>query len=112
MEAPTPFTETKHPRDIEAVGNYFTEYELEYARKRTWEAVAAIARQISPGMTETDAKLIALRTLEAMGCEKNWHPPQVRFGVNTTKGFGIASEPNVVLAENDLFFLDIGPVFG
>jgi methionyl aminopeptidase len=44
------------------------------------------------------------------GVEKIWHPPQIRFGPNTVKPFGEKAEL-ATLKENDLFFLDIGPVF-
>ena len=35
----------------------------------------------------------------------------MRFGSNTTKNFDDPSEPGVVLGENDIFFIDIGPIF-
>ncbi|MGN5477781.1 hypothetical protein ACTMU2_15105 [Cupriavidus basilensis] len=35
----------------------------------------------------------------------------VRFGTNTTKTFGAASEPGVVLGEDDIFPIDIGPTW-
>jgi len=36
----------------------------------------------------------------------------VRFGPNTTKDFEAKSEPGVVLGEQDIFFIDIGPIYG
>ena len=36
----------------------------------------------------------------------------VRFGPNTTKDFMEPSEKGVVLELNDIFFVDIGPVYG
>ena len=62
-------------------------------------------------MTETDARVLLNDTLKKLGYEKIWHPPQIRFGANTVQPFGKPSDKEVVLQENDLFFLDIGPVF-
>ena len=42
---------------------------------------------------------------------KGWHDVYVRFGSNTLKTFGAPSDPGVILGENDLFFIDIGPVW-
>ena len=35
----------------------------------------------------------------------------MRFGTNTLKTFGAESDPGIVLGENDIFFIDIGPVW-
>ena len=43
---------------------------------------------------------------------RGWHRIIVRCGLNTTKDFMERSEPGVVLQENDIFFIDIGPVYG
>jgi Xaa-Pro aminopeptidase len=42
---------------------------------------------------------------------RGWHHIIVRCGPNTTKDFMERSEPGVVLRENDIFFVDIGPIF-
>lgn len=46
-----------------------------------------------------------------MGAPKSWHPPQIRFGENTLLPFGQKGIENPVLKENDIYFLDIGPIF-
>ena len=43
---------------------------------------------------------------------RGWHDVYVRFGSNTLKTFGAESDPGIVLKENDIFFIDIGPVWG
>jgi Xaa-Pro aminopeptidase len=43
---------------------------------------------------------------------RGWHHIIVRCGPNTTKDFMERSEPGVVLQDNDIFFIDIGPVYG
>lgn len=96
----------------EQVGEKFTDAELLDAQARAWKALDEIAALLRPGHTEKDAAAFLKERLKANGAQKTWHPPQIRFGSNTTKTFGEKSEPGVALAENDLFFLDIGPVFG
>lgn len=94
----------------EAVGQNFLEASLLEAQARAWRALDETAAAVRPGHTEKDALAILKESLKRNGSEKIWHPPQIRFGANTTKKFGEKAEP-VALGENDLFFLDIGPVF-
>ncbi len=80
-------------------------------RTRTREAVHRIAEQIQVGMLEEEANELAKATLQAMGTRQGGHPAYVRFGTNTIKSYGVASEPGVRLRENDIYFIDIGPVW-
>jgi Xaa-Pro aminopeptidase len=43
--------------------------------------------------------------------QRIWHPVLVRFGANTLKIFKEPSEGDPILGEDDLYFIDIGPVF-
>ncbi len=95
----------------EAVGTKYVEADALLAQKKTWDVVRAVAAELRPGNTEAEAKKLLSQKQKMFGAEKIWHPPQIRFGRNTVKSFGKPSEPDVVLQENDLFFLDIGPVF-
>jgi hypothetical protein len=63
-------------------------------------------------MSEEQAKELARETLRELEMRRGWHHIIVRCGPNTTKDFMERSEPGVVLRENDIFFIDIGPVFG
>ena len=97
---------------VEGTGENFSLKRLLDVRVRTRQAVHAIAGQVSPGMAEDQAKAIARDTLKEMGMRRGWHRIIVRCGPNTTKDFTERSEPGVVLGENDIFFVDIGPVYG
>ena len=97
---------------VEGTGENFSLKRLLEVRVRTRQAVHAIAGQVSPGMAEDQAKAIARYTLKEMGMRRGWHRIIVRCGPNTTKDFRERSEPGVVLGENDIFFVDIGPVYG
>ncbi|MFA6239158.1 MAG: M24 family metallopeptidase [Bacteriovorax sp.] len=80
------------------------------ARLRSIKAVQVASRHILPGMTEEDARRTLTEILNSLGVEKFWHPTKLRMNVNTTKNF---SEPGIetTLIENDIYFIDIGPVF-
>jgi methionyl aminopeptidase len=98
--------------DLEAIGaNYSVEMLLDM-RLRTRKAVHAIAEQVSPGMSEEEAKEMARDTLRDLGMRRGWHHIIVRCGPNTTKDFMERSDKGVVLGDDDIFFVDIGPVFG
>jgi Xaa-Pro aminopeptidase len=97
---------------LEKTGPNFSHEALMMARKNTKEAIALIARAIAPGMLEEDARQMAKETLERLGSHKGWHKILVRFGANTIKNFEDPSERALRLGSNDLFFIDIGPVWG
>jgi Xaa-Pro aminopeptidase len=98
--------------ELEATGEKFSLDALMDMRVRTRKAVHLIADQVVVGMVEEDAKAMARATLEGLGMRRGWHHIIVRVGRNTTKDFMERSDKGVVLAENDIFFVDIGPVYG
>jgi methionyl aminopeptidase len=97
---------------IEGTGTGFDLDGFMAMRARTRRAVHLIADQLTPGLSEEQAKEIARTTLSALEMRRGWHHIIVRCGSNTTKDFMERSEPGVVLGENDIFFVDIGPVYG
>jgi Xaa-Pro aminopeptidase len=97
--------------ELEATGENFSVDKLLDVRARTRRAIHVIARQIKSGMSEDDAKDIAKSTLTEMGMRRGWHHIIVRCGPNTTKDFMERSETGVVLGDNDIFFVDIGPIY-
>lgn len=101
----------KGPNPGEAVGERFDPALLLQARERSAQAVQAIADRIRPGMRESEAEAIAAEVFVELGFERIWHPTHIRFGRNTLKLYKEASETDVVLGQDDLFFIDIGPVW-
>ena len=95
----------------EKVGEGFEEALLLTAQRKAWQALNEVAETLRPGMSEKDAGLLLREKLKNLGYEKQWHPAQIRFGVNTGKAYAEPGEKGVVLKEDDIFFLDIGPVF-
>ncbi len=96
---------------LEAVGDAFEPDRLLDVRSRTKAAVEEIAGLIVPGMAEDTARSLAGDVLRDRGLRKGWHKILVRFGPNTTKNFDDPPEPGVVLGDDDIFFIDIGPIF-
>jgi Xaa-Pro aminopeptidase len=99
------------PHAGEGLGPGFQAADLLAAREQSMVAVNEIAAAIRPGMREADAEVIAAEVFARLGFERVWHPTHVRFGRNTLKLYNERSEPDVVLGEQDLYFLDIGPVW-
>ena len=98
--------------ELEAVGPAFIKEKMLEMRGKTRTAIHAIAAACKPGMVEEDAVQMARDILAEDDMVRGWHDVYVRFGSNTLKTFGAASDPGVVLKENDVFFIDIGPVWG
>jgi len=95
----------------ESVGENYDAGMMLEARRRTREVIRTIASLIKPGMLEEAALECARQALKDAHMARGWHGAHVRFGSNTLKRFGEPSEPGVALQENDIFFIDIGPVW-
>lgn len=96
---------------LEKVGEAYTVEHMLKVRDLTRKAVQEIAARVQPGMVEEDAVDMAHDVLAELGMVRGWHDVYVRFGPNTTKTFGEASDPGVILGADDIFLVDIGPVF-
>lgn len=95
----------------ERIGPKFDRAILLETRERTRSLMHAVAAQIVPGMVEEDAVALMRRTLKDAEMLRGWHGIHVRFGANTLRNFGEPSAPGMVLREDDIFFIDIGPVW-
>jgi Xaa-Pro aminopeptidase len=69
------------------------------------------AELIRPGVTESHLahEIIALGRRE-FGLQTHWHKRIVRAGINTLAVYN-ENPPEVVIGEDDLVFVDLGPVF-
>lgn len=82
------------------------------AREKTWQAVYDIAKLIKPGMTEREAIRLANRHFAEAGVKKFWHKTHIRFGKDTIFSFNDPYDQlDIQLQENDIFYLDVGPVW-
>jgi Xaa-Pro aminopeptidase len=96
---------------IEAVGTHYDAQMMREARRKTRRVMHEIAASIRPGMLEEEALELTRTSLKAAGLLRGWHGIHVRFGRNTLKSFGVPSDIGVMLQPDDVFFLDIGPVW-
>ena len=103
-------TDLADPISLESVGANFAVEAMLEVRDRTRAAIREIAARIRPGMTEEEGIQIARTTLKEVGLLRGWHGVVVRFGRNTVREFGSVSEAGVVLLDDDIFFVDIGPM--
>ena len=95
----------------EAVGLAYSLEGMLHAKRMTWEAIAEMARRITPGMLESEARELGLAILKDLSMERIWHPLLIRFGENTLKTFKQRSEGDPRLGQNDIFFIDLGVVW-
>lgn len=96
---------------VQRVGERFSLAAMQQAQSKALDCLQQIANALSPGMRETAATAIALDVLQQAGAEQHWHPPIIRFGRNTAKIYSEPSAPDTCLQDNDIFFIDLGPVF-
>lgn len=95
----------------EACGPRYDRLMMIETRDRTFAAIQRIGSLITPGMTEEQGIAVARQVLREDGLLRGWHGINLRFGINTIHTFDAKSEPGVVLGDNDVFFVDIGPVW-
>lgn len=96
---------------IHDVREHFSLDKFLNARELTKKVVHQVQKRCFVGMSEKDGHEIIDDILNEYQCDKKWHPNKFRIGINTTKTFRAPSEEGIKLKENDLYFVDIGPVF-
>lgn len=94
----------------QGVGEKYNGEEFKKSQMVGWQILNAIKESLRPGMTEQQGNQVYKKIITQFGIEKNWHPPKIRFGPNSIKSFREVSDPDYQLKENDIFFLDIGPI--
>ena len=97
-------------KDPQGVGQKFNLETYLAARKVARRVAFLFASHVEEGMTEDEGLEILDQLLKKNGVEKKWHPSKFRIGKNTVKSFKEKSDPDVKLQEQDIFFLDIGPI--
>ncbi|MCF8060556.1 MAG: aminopeptidase P family protein [Bacteriovoracaceae bacterium] len=94
---------------METIGHSFNPNLFEKARLEAWELINKVASKVEIGMSEGD--LLKVLEYDSQHVERWWHPTKIRFHQNTICSFRDTSTPNIKLEKDNLFFLDIGPVF-
>ncbi len=95
--------------EIEAVDPRFRAGALFRARAATLAAFADIRAGLRAGMTEDEARRLALDVFAAAGVAKHWHKPYVRFGPGTALTFHDPLQPEYRLRSGDACSIDLGP---
>lgn len=95
---------------IQSFGDSFNLETFIEARDVAREITYELSSLMRPGMTEAQAHELYKSICKTRGITKQWHPAKIRFGKNTLKNFRDESDPHV-LEEEDIYFIDIGPVW-
>ena len=95
----------------ERVGPHYAKTKMLEARRHTWHAIEKIAAGIRPGMLESEGVELAKTVLRDLGLLRGWHGVYLRFGPNTLLTYWDKDAPDAVLRDNDIFYIDIGPVW-
>lgn len=95
----------------EEVGETFNLETFMKARKLARKVALLFASHMEVGTTYKEAFSILEDLIDKHGAQRRWHPTKLRFGSDTTKTFKEISNENFFLKKNDIYFLDIAPVF-
>lgn len=95
---------------MEANGKQFNLEKYLAARDETIKIIQDLALEIKAGDNESSITEMVKLKFQSIGVNQFWHPIKIRVGKNTTKSFSEKSEDGINLTENDLYFLDLGPV--
>jgi Xaa-Pro aminopeptidase len=71
-----------------------------------------ISAFLRPGVTEGQARMEAIRIFERNGVDRSWHKPYIYFGTNTLLTFKDKPQEEKTLQEEDIAYIDIGPIVG
>ena len=95
---------------VDSVGPAWSLPAMRAAQAQAWTAIERLAAAIHPGLRESEAKARGEAIMAELGMGQAWHPMMVRFGANTLRVFSDRGGEDLTLAENDIFFIDIGTV--
>lgn len=81
-----------------------------YASDIAFKLLNEISLVLKTGIKESEAQEKALKIFAQNKIQKNWHKPYIYFGTNTILTFMDKSKEEKVLREEDIAYIDIGPV--
>ena len=81
------------------------------ARRKTLDVMHEVRLALEPGLTEDDARKLALEIFRKAGVTKHWHKPYIRFGRGTALTFHEPLQKDYKLSINDPYYIDLGPIW-
>jgi hypothetical protein len=100
---------SNHP--LEAVNPTFVKEGILKAQKKSWDVLNDLKSLMKIGITEDEARKLALQLFQDHGVTKHWHRPYIRFGAGTTLTFNDPLRTGAFLKDGDPYYLDLGPVW-
>jgi methionine aminopeptidase len=98
-----------------SVSDYFLNQDIEnilFARDQTQKILDEIISVIKPGLRESEVYAFAKDIYRDYGIVRSWHNPYIRFGTNTGVTYKDRAVEDILLKDDDIAFVDIGPLIG
>jgi len=102
-------------RSVASVNEYFVKQDLESilcVREQTQKILDEIVSVIKPGLRESEAYKLLKEIYARYGITRSWHNPYLRFGTNTILTYKNTAVEDILLKDDDIAFIDIGPLIG
>lgn len=87
------------------------ELSLETAKKAE-EVLTELLSFLKPGIKESEFLIKTKEIFQKHGIKKSWHNPHIRFGSHTLLLSHEKNPEDLTLQEEDIAFIDIGPIIG
>ena len=98
-----------------SVDEYFLAQDLsliEETMSKSKIVLEEIISKIKPGKKESEILALTKEIYLDHGIHRSWHNPYIRFGANTLLTYADKAIEDLTLKEEDIAFVDIGPIFG
>ena len=81
-----------------------------HASEVAFRLLGEVSKIIRPGISENEVCTKTFEIFKTHGVKKSWHNPYIRFGSNTILTFLDKSKEEKILQEEDIAYIDIGPI--
>ena len=100
-----------HEQASENVNPLLKPEALKLAQQKTIQVLNVIQSRLKTGMTEDEARRLALEVFQEFGVTKHWHRPYIRFGYATQFTFNEPIQNEITLTPGAPYYLDLGPIW-
>jgi Xaa-Pro aminopeptidase len=85
---------------------------IKVASQKSKKVLEEIISFIQPGIKESEVYQETQKIYQKYMITRSWHNPYIKFGQNTCLTYGEKQIEDLTLQEEDIAFIDIGPIWG